>query len=262
MKRNIATSLIKITVLVLFISVTAVPVFAIGEFSLGINAGFTYAPNNIDDMITRYNTAMKAYQQANPGTGVSQISVPYAPVLGLNVRYQFNFFLIRLGWHYTTTSAAKEGSITPNGGVKNKLEISTFQHSLPATIGLIMPLKKRTYFYLGAGGTFHMAYFNMEQSNPDQGALPFNMNTDVGLSDNTRDRYYREFVGYHLILGAEVPIGARFTLTAEWIHQEGRSFPTDNDGKNNAGLSTSDPRRAINVRGDILLFGINYYVAM
>ena len=107
-----------------------------------------------------------------------------------------------------------------------------------------------------------MAYINMTQSNPDQGGVPFNMNTDIGLSDNTRDRYYKEFVGFHLMLGAEVPVSNKFTFTAEWIHQEGRSFPMDNDGKDNAGASTSTPRKAINARGDVLLFGINYYIPM
>lgn len=230
---------------------------AIGEFSLGINAGVTYAPNNIDDTVNRYNDTLKNWAAANPGADVEQINVPYAPVLGFNVRYQFNFFLIRFGWHYSTSALSSEGSVTPNGGVKNKIKISSFQHSLPATVGLIMPLKKRTYFYIGAGGTFHMAFVEMTQSNPVQGGLDM---ATFGLSNNKRDRYYKEFVGYHLILGAEVPVTSKFTLSAEWIHQEGRSYPMNNDGEDNAGASTSAPKKAINARGDVLLFGINYYI--
>jgi len=254
---------ILLTVLLpLVLLLTPSALFAIGEFSLGVNAGVTYAPNNIDDTINRYNDTLKYWAAANPGADVEQINVPYAPVLGFNVRYQFNFFLIRFGWHYSTSALSSEGSVTPNGGVKNKIKISSFQHSLPATVGLIMPLKKRTYFYIGAGGTFHMAFVEMTQSNPVQVGFDMGDAYPIGpaLSNNKRDRYYKEFVGYHLILGAEVPVTNKFTLTAEWIHQEGRSYPMNNDGEDNAGASTSAPKKAINARGDVLLFGINYYI--
>ncbi len=238
--------------------------FAIGEFSVGVNAGVTYAPNNIESDINRFNTAMEAYKDSAPGTKVTQLSVPYSPVVGVNVRYQLNYFLFRLGWHYSNPMQPITGSITPVGGVKNEIRVKTWQSSFPVTIGLIMPLKKRTYFYIGAGGSFHQSFVQVTQSNPDQPAATpaFNMATDLNLSSNTRDSYYKAFVGYHLILGAEVPISDKYTITTEWIHQEGRSFPVMNEGKDQSGASTKLPRRGINVKGDILLFGVSYYIPM
>jgi opacity protein-like surface antigen len=232
--------------------------FAIGEFSVGLNAGVTYAPNNIESVINRYNTAMENYADANAGTEVTQINVPYSPVFGFNVRYQFNYFLFRLGCHYSDPILPIKGSITPAGGVENKIEVRTYQNSFPATVGLIIPLKKRTYFYIGAGGTLHQSYIRIKQSDPVQ--VGFNMQADLGVSKNTRDRYYKTFVGYHLILGAEVPVSDKYTITAEWVHQEGRSFPVKNEGRDENGNSISTPRRGIEVKGDILLFGVNYYI--
>ncbi len=217
--------------------------FAIGEFSLGFNAGITYAPNNIDSIITQYNGAMEIYKQTNAGAKATQIDVPYAPVVGVNARYQFNFFLFRLGCHYSRPLFSSKGSVTTPGGVKNSIKISTYQNSIPATIGIIMPLRKRTYFYIGGGGTLHQAYIKIKQDNP----------AVLGLTNN-EDVYSGVFVAYHLMLGAEVPLTRKYTITAEWIHQMGRSLPLDNSG------DTATPRKAINVQGDILLFGVNYYI--
>jgi hypothetical protein len=235
--------------------------FAIGEFSLGMNLGFTYGPNGVDDTVNRFNTGMENYKSANAGTKMEQLSAPYCPVFGVSARYQFNYFLFRFGWHYTQPVLPIEGYITPVGGVKNKIRITTYQNSLPATIGIIMPLKKRTYFYLGAGGTLHHAYIKVTQKAPNQPtATPaFNM-TSVGVSDNQVDRYSGMFVAYHLILGAEVPVSEKVTITTEWIHQEGMSYPLKNQGLDNGGAATADPKRNINVRGDVLLFGVSYYI--
>ena len=238
------------------------PLLAIGEFSVGINAGVTYAPNNIDLDINQYNTAMKYYSENTAGTQkVTQMSVPYSPVIGFNARYQLNYVLLRMGCHYSNPIMPVEGSITPVGGVKNSIRIKTYQASLPVTIGLMIPLKKRTYFYLGAGGTFHQAYLEITQDHPVQpAAVPaFDMAT-LNLSNNTRDRYYKAFVGYHMILGAEVPLSEKSTISAEWIHQEGRSSPIGNEGRDASGNDTSLPKKEISVQGDILLFGVNYYI--
>lgn len=238
------------------------PLLAIGEFSVGLNAGVTYAPNNIDLDINQYNTAMKFYSENTAGTqDVTQMSVPYAPVIGFNARYQLNYVLLRMGCHYSNPIVPVKGGITPVGGVKNSIKIKTYQASLPVTIGLMIPLKKRTYFYLGAGGTFHQAYLEITQDHPVQPAAApaFDMAT-LNLSNNTRDRYYKAFVGYHMILGAEVPLSEKSTITAEWIHQEGRSSPIRNEGQDASGADTSLPKREISVQGDILLFGVSYYI--
>jgi hypothetical protein len=63
-----------------------------------------------------------------------------------------------------------------------------------------------------------------------------------------------------MILGAEVPLSEKSTITAEWIHQEGRSSPIGNEGRDASGNDTSLPKKEISVQGDILLFGVNYYI--
>jgi opacity protein-like surface antigen len=243
-------------------TVAASPAFAIGEFALGLNGGVTYDPNALEDITTRYNLAMENYHTANAGTDISQIAVPYSPVFGLNVRYQFNFFFFRLGYHYTAPFQTIKGSITPPGGVKNTIKMDLFQASAPATIGLLVPMGTRTMFFIGGGPTLHHASVTVTQSNPVQTAPAFNFaGIDSTLSSNKRDSFSAAFVGYHLMIGAEIPVHEKFTLTVEWIHQEGRSHPIENDGVDANDVDITTPVRSISVTGDFLLFGINYYIA-
>jgi opacity protein-like surface antigen len=258
------TCILALTVLMLSTGITAA--YAIGEFALGLNAGATNDPNNLEDLSSRYNMAMVAYQAipGNETTGFTQITVPYSPVFGFNVRYQFNFFFFRIGSHYTTPMQTVKGSITPPGGVKNTIKIETFQASFPATIGLLVPVSNRTQFFIGAGPTYHQASITISQSNPVQAGFQFNdpvIDPYGNLSANKRDRYSAAFVGYHLMIGAEIPVHEKFTLSVEWIHQEGRSHPVENEGIDSSDAATADPRRTLDARGDFLIFGLNYYIS-
>lgn len=235
------------------------PAFAIGELSVGINMGATYDPNNLEGDIAEYNMAMEQYRNANDGTTAKQMSVPYAPVFGFNFRYQFNFFLIRMGCHYTSPVQSIKGSITPPGGVKNTIKIKTYQNSYPVTLGLLVPLNKKTNFFIGAGPTLHQASVTITQSEPVQGAFSFQ---NYGLSKDRRDSYTATFVGYHIMLGAEVPVHERFTMSVEWIHQEGRSHTIKNDGLDSTGAVITTPKHTISVQGDFLIFGLNYYISL
>ncbi len=77
--------------LLLFIFIEHEHAFAIGEFSIGLNAGLTQDPNHLEPAITQWNTQAKT-----TASDVDQISIPYSFVWGINVRYQFNYFLFRL----------------------------------------------------------------------------------------------------------------------------------------------------------------------
>ncbi len=233
--------------------------FAIGEFSVGLNIGITSDPNNLDSEINRYNTVMEVYKEETSGAKISTLTVPYSPAYGFSFRYQFNFFLIRMGCHFTRPIGTNKGSVTPPGGEKNTIRITTYQNSFPATIGLLLPLKDRTYFYIGVGPTYHQTYVKITQSKPEQTSTLF---SNAGLSTNRRDRYAVDFIGYHLMLGAEVPLWGKFTLSTEWIHQEGRSYPLQNGGVDQTGNDVYTPRKIINVKGDFILFGINYYIGI
>jgi len=157
-----------------------------------------------------------------------------------------------------------KGSITPAGGVKNTIKIDTYQASVPATIGLLVPLSNRTQFFIGAGPTYHQSTVTITQSNPVQAGPPFRFDTIDpfgSLTANKRDRYSAAYVGYHLMVGAEIPVHEKFTLSVEWIHQEGRSHPVENDGVDSADAATVTPRRTLDARGDFLVFGLNYYIS-
>ena len=253
----------------LFLIITALFLFfqgralAIGEFALGLNAGVTYDPNNLENLTNRYNMAMQAYDETNPASTVNQISVPYSPVFGFNLRYQLNFFFLRIGSHYTAPMQTINGGITPGGGVKNTIKIETQQASFPATVGLLVPLSPRTHFFIGGGISYHHSRLSITQSNPEQATVPaYDLkNQDITLSNNKRDRHSAAFVGFHFMIGAEIPIHEKFTLSVEWVHQEGRSHPVKNDGIDKDGISVDTEKKALDVRGDFLIFGLNYYIS-
>ncbi len=236
--------------------------YAIGEFSIGANIGVTQDLNNLNADINRYNTAMELYKDADSDAKIKQIPNSYCLLWGLNFQYQFNFLLFRTGATYGRSPESYRGYITPNGGTKNKIKIMTYQCSFPLSIALIAPLKERTYFYMGAGLSYHIAYVKISQTNPDQTS---------GLSSsglfpdsNKRNRYTADFPGFHFIFGAEapVPFSDRFTMSVEWIHQEGRSGPLANGGADENGNDISSPKKTINVKGDLIIFSIKYYIAL
>ena len=233
--------------------------YAIGELSIGLNIGATYDPNNLQDEINRYNTAMMVYKEANSGTIVSKMDVPYSFVWGMHIKYQFNYLLFRLGCYFSKPGDGIKGTITPQGGLENRIRIKTYQNSFPVSLGFILPLRKRTYFYIGGGLTYHMAYLEVTQSRPDQTSVFF---PNAGLSTNSMDVYTEDFPGYHLLLGIETPVIQNLTISLEWLHQEGRSYPLTNDGIDLNGNAVSTPKKTINVKGDFILFSINYYIAI
>ncbi|MFH0976325.1 MAG: hypothetical protein V1874_11140 [Spirochaetota bacterium] len=237
--------------------------YAIGSFSLGINTGATYDPNNMENDIIRFNRAIEYQKEAVSGTKGEQIDVPYSFILGASLRYQFNFLLFRVGGHFTKPGAGTKGSFTPAGGDKNVIRISTYQAAFPVSMGFIVPVKEKTYFYLGGGITYYMASVKITQSNPASWPNPATWpNPAVVPPTDRKDSYYGNFPGWHLLVGAEVPLFDKYSITVEWMHQEGHSYLIKNRGLDNTGNKTSDPNRVINTKGDFILFGINYYISI
>ncbi len=231
--------------------------YAIGEVSFGANIGLTRDPNNLESEVNKYNTALAYADETNTGTETSQIPQPYCFVWGLNFRYQFNYILFRLGTHFCHTTQNYNGSIKLSGSEKNEIKIKTYQCSSPLTIAFIVPLKEKTYFYLGGGMSYNQVYIRITQSNPEEtsGYLP---------DSNRRNRYTEDFPGYHFIIGAEapVPLTERFTISMEWMHQEGRSHPLSNGGLDENGNTIYGPKKTISIEGDFFLLGVNYYIPL
>ncbi len=90
----------------------------------------------------------------------------------MSFRYQFNYLLFRLGGQFTKPGAGTKGSFTDAGGNKNVIRISTYQAAFPLSIGFLLPVKDKTYFYLGGGVTYYVASVKITQSNPSVGPLP------------------------------------------------------------------------------------------
>jgi hypothetical protein len=233
------------------------PGLAVGEFSFGVTAGATHDVNNLANEINRYNMAMEAYSDETPGSMTQTMNTPTAPAFGLNFRYQFNQILFRVGCHFATPAAPIKGYVNPAGVEENEIKITTFQFSAPASVAILLPIKDKTFVYMGIGLTYHQLYVKMTQSKPELTQTIF---SNAGLSTNKQDSWSGEAGGYHFLIGAEVSITERLSLTAEWIHQEGRSFPLENKGIDITGASVETPKKTFSVRGDFALLGLCYYV--
>ena len=220
---------------------TEANLFAIGSFSMGINAGATYDPNYLQNDINSYNKEIE-------NQSGKQIDIPYAFAFGANFRYQFNYVLFRIGGYYTEPYYGTDGSCSTN-----KIHISTFQAAFPISVAFTLPIKERGNFFIGGGLSLYVASVKFTQSNPAAGPIP---------TADMRDSYYGIFPGWHIIAGAEVPLLDRYSISVEWIHQEGRSAPLSNNGLDSTGAPTSGPKRIINARGDFFLFGVNYYISI
>lgn len=240
--------------------------YAIGEFGIGINLGATYDPNYLEDEITHYNMKVEEYQQNVDHTKSKTITVPYAPVVGINMRYLFNYFILRLGCQYTKPIRQMEGSVTNSDGEEDTIKIKTFQFSFPVTFGLVLPVKDRSYFFIGGGPSIIYSYIKTmrtgSSATDDVNLQVTDSSTDDDLSTNETDKYSKAYGGYHIILGAEVQIFDELSLSTEWIHQEGKSSTKGNDGIDSTGKKTGEPRRVIYGDGDFFLFGISYYIKM
>ncbi len=229
----------------IIVMLCAAPAFAIKEIGIGISGGITYDPNNIEEEIASYNNAIESYRAANSGTEVTSLNVPYVGILGVNARFRIEFFMIRLGFNYLEAFLYPTmGSVKPQGGDRNTIRFNTRQISLPLSFGFLLEATRRCIFYFGGG--FSVLFVNLEikQSDPDPA---------LGLPTSSRREVFDTHVlGYHLFIGAEFPlIIKRLSVSAEWVFQQGVSEPV-RSGK-------SSLKRTIDVTGNHLVFGINYY---
>jgi hypothetical protein len=238
---------------VVFLLLLNVNSYAIGKFSIGIAAGGTYDPNNLENEIYQFNREIEFQKEYTAGTDGKQIDTPYAYTFGTSIKYQFNYILFRFGGHFSKPFTNSKGSFTSAAGERNTIRLSTYQASFPLSIAFMLPVKDMTYFYIGGGATLHNAAVKITQSNPDAGPFP---------GSSRKDSYSSTFPGWHLLIGAEVPVTKMYSISVEWMHQEGRSHPVRNDGIDNTGNRINSPKRTINIHGDFILFGVNYYISI
>ncbi len=231
-----------IITIILFLNINNL--YAIGEIGIGFNLGIGYDSNNISNDITDYNIAIEKYKTNNTGTSISQLSIPIMPTLGLNFRYQFNYILFRFGGLYSRTTGDKiEGQVVPAVGTENHLALKTYKASFPVTTALLIPLKQHTLFYFGGGLNLDFSSLEISQTDTSLGI--------TGLPTSKKESFNNYYVAYHLIVGTEIPISKRYTITAEWIHTFGITEKTTSP--------ETGRERTFNTEGNMILFGINYY---
>ena len=219
-------------------------IFAIGEIGIGLNAGMTYDPNNIDGRLNEINMRILGYKEATTGVKIDLLENSYMPVAGINVRYHFNYLLFRVGGHYERTWRPIRGTVN-EAGVRNTVKVETSQAALPGSLCLIIPLKARTMVYMGTGLNLHYSTMTVTQSYPGGGFV---------TPDDPKNRYRGVFGAFHFITGIEFPLSERYTLTGEWIHLMGSSpVMRSKDG---------DSEISFSVNSDIIMFGINYYISI
>jgi hypothetical protein len=188
---------------------------------------------------------MEAYKAANPGSSVSPLNVPYAGLLGANLRFRIEFFMLKLGFHYIEAFLySSMGSIEPPASRRNTVRFNTRQIALPLTACFLLEASRRCIFYFGGGFSVFFAHLEITQGRPDPA---------LGLPDSAKKRSFdTHLFGYHLCLGVEFPlILKRLSISAEWMFQQGISQPVRASG--------GGARRTIDVTGNHLIFGLNYY---
>lgn len=220
-------------------------VYAIGDIGVGFSTGYAYDPNNIEDDIMNYNAVMRKYEKDNANTEYRPINMPYYYVIGASVKYHFNYILFRIGAHYTNALLfPSEGAIQPDGQDKNTIKFETYQASFPLTVAFILPLRDKTYLYFGGGVTAYIIQLNITQSAPGIVA---------GLPAYEKEKYYTQFGGFTIMAGIEIPMYAHYTITAEWVHQFGRS-PQVSDKED------TGQKRVFDVNSNLFIMGVNYYL--
>jgi len=240
MKKNYKMFLI----IIIFILISSNS-YAIGEIGVSLNFGISYDANNLSDEITKYNTEMEKYKNDNPGTSIVQLKIPYMPMFGINLRYQFNYILFSLGGNYSKIVGSEiRGKIKPQAGLENNISIKTYKANFPLTTALIIPLKKHTIFYFGAGFDLNITSLELTQTNTLL-AIP-------ELPTVNKESFKTYFVSYHTTIGAEIPLSNKFSISAEWISNFGYSEKTTS--------SESGKLKTFNSKGDIISFGIIYYM--
>ena len=218
---------------------------ALYEIGIGISGGITYDHTNLEGEIGRYNNAIEYYKASNAGTSVTQLNVPYEGVFGLNTRFRIDFFLIKIGCYYSQAFLYPTmGSIENSSGIFNTIRFNSWQVSLPLSVGFLLEASRRCWFSLGGGFNTFLVHIEIKQSNPDPAwGLP---------GDRRKDTFDTHLFGYHLFIGVELPlIIKRLSISAEWIYQRGISDPVKS--------SNSSEKRTIDVSGNYILLGINYY---
>ncbi len=229
----------------IMVAVASVPARAITEIGIGLSGGMSYDPNNIEEEIASYNSAIEAYKSANSGTEVSPLNIPYVGILGINIRFKIEFFLLRIGFQYLEAFLYPTmGSIEPPAGDRNTIRFNTWQISLPVSFGFLLEATRRCIFYFGGGFNTFFVNLQITQSDPD---------TALGLPNDRKKEVFDTYLfGYHIFLGAEFPlIIKRLSVSAEWVFQQGISKPVRS--------SKSSQKRTIDVTGNQIIFGINYY---
>jgi len=268
-------SLLKIISLLLCL-VLAGSIQAIGFFSMGGTIGLHPNPNNImyghpsdagganiaksADSIAKTQFYNKLILTAD-GKG-EQFSYPMAIPFGLNLKYNWNHLLLRIGLNHSLLIGGSSGSITPSGGKKNVIDFHSSLTIVPVTFGFVFEINQSDHFYFGMGPMFGQAVIVVQHSKPKEikKVLPADKQ-DLAFS---KYDYKGVGLGFHYVFGMEVPLSKRFSLSVEWLGTIGSTgISNAKVTKTKGGKSTKEPMgQTIDYSGQRLLFGFNYFIGI
>lgn len=217
--------------------------YSIGEFALGMGTGVAHDPNGIEGNVDQYNRTLMAYNRAVKGSKIEKINVPFYPVLGLSLRYHFNYLLLRAGLNYTTALFFPPSGSIKSESIDTDISIDSWQFSMPASIGFLLPLRDRTFFFFAAGLSYYVVHHEISQNR---------VSGIAGLPSEKDGFFEGDAGGFHFLFGGEVPILQRYTIAFEWLRQFCQSGPVEND--------KGEGTRAFNFINDTIIVSINYYV--
>lgn len=253
---------------------------AIGSLGLGFHTGFHPNPNNI--MLAR---PLDAGASKTTGEGFNafkltdtlgktqfynkmiatssgkgeQLAAPLGLSLGIHLRYTINSLFLRTGLEQSTLIVGKSGSFTPSGGKKNTITFQSDMTQIPITLGFLVRLTEFSRFYMGLGPMYANSKIKITHSNPDElkKGLPA---TEKPLAFSSLS-YGSDSLGYHYLVGMEIPLSKRLTFSFEWMGFGGRGELTEaeiTDENGDTDTLKDSEGQFIYIDGYKTLFSLNY----
>lgn len=207
-----------VTVSVLAIS----PVFG-GGLTVGIMSGLNPDVLHFNSSVTKSEIQLGNYVEndlasngGNSSIGATSSSIIGIPI-GFNVRYLEKWYLVRLAFLYHISIGGTNSITTGKNSTMKQVE-ETYQirmAEIPITFAFNIRNDEYTRFYAGAGPSIFFGSVNMIFDNGQAGKL------------RDEDLYSSWVLGAHLVVGGEVSLTSKISLSMEIVFNYGNKSPVE-----------------------------------
>jgi len=198
------------------------PVFG-GGLTVGIMTGLNPDVLHFNSSVTKSEIQLGNYVQTdlasnsgNSSIGATSSSIVGIPI-GLNLRYLEKWYLVRLGFLYHISIGGTNSITTGKNSTVKQVEesYSIRMAEIPITFAFNIRNDEYTRFYAGAGPSIFFGSVNMIFDN--------------GQADKLRDEdlYSGWALGMHLVVGGEVSLSSKFSLSMEIVFNYGNKSPVE-----------------------------------